>query len=135
MSPMVRWGVAIGLLIAVVDTIALLVVRALTPESEVGQIVALVDQIANVLLYSLAGLRVGRETGVVRSAAEAGVLAGVIAGAAAVLGTYVLNDPTAAPASTQDMIGTLALNVAMGGVLGLLNGWLARRAELSGKRR
>jgi hypothetical protein len=134
-SPMVRWGVAIGVLIAVIDAISLVAVRALTPESEVGQIVALANQIANVLLYSVAGLRVGRETGVVRSAAEAGVLAGVIAGIAAVLGAYVLNDPTVAPASTQEMIGTLALNVAMGGVLGLLNGWLARRAELSGKRR
>ncbi len=128
MSPTLKWGLSIGILVALVDVISAVATRDLSPESATAQYIGLIDQLANVVLFSMAGLRVGRETGVPRAAAEAGVLAGVIAGLVAILMPFVLPGAPSTPATGRDMVGVLALNVAMGGVLGLLNGWLASRA-------
>lgn len=125
-GPTVRWGVGVGILIALVDSISLAISRDL-PGEDAAQYVALADQVVNVLLFSLLGVRVGRQTGIPRAAAEAGVLAGAIAGVAAVLVGLLLPDPVAPIQTTREIVGILALNVAMGGILALLNGWLASR--------
>lgn len=136
-SPVVTWGVSIGVLIALVDLVSVLVSRNFPADGDVAQYIGLADQLANVVMYSFVGLRVGREAGMVRSAAEAGVLAGVIAGAAAILTSFVLPDAAFASNATRQIIGILAFNIAMGGVLAWVNGWLTRRrpATPSGPRR
>lgn len=128
-SPIVGWGIGIGLLIVVVDTVSALAARGLTPESEPAQYIDLADQLANVALYSLVGLRVGRVLKSARAAAEAGVIAGVLAGAAAILLPLIVPDGLTTAATAQRVIGTLAFNVAMGGILAHVNGWLASRPK------
>jgi hypothetical protein len=127
-SPTLKWGLSIGILVAMVDVISIVATRDMNPESGTAQYIGLIDQLANVVLFSMAGLRVGRETGIPRAAAEAGVLAGVIAGIAAIVTPLALPGAALSPTTGRDMVGTLALNVAMGGLLALFNGWLASRA-------
>ncbi len=127
MSPTLRWGLLAGSLVAIADVLTLLAVRGLPTESDTAQVLAAADQVVNVILFSLAGIRVGRATGLARSAAEAGVLAGALAGGVAVAALYLLPHPAGDPVTTQAVVSTLSLNVAMGGVLALLNGWIASR--------
>ena len=125
-----RAALAVGIVVALVDALAVLTGRGLAPESDPAQYIAAADQIVNVALFSLLGYRVGKATRVARTAAEAGVLAGAIAGSAAVLLMLALPAATAAgPVTARDVVGTLALNVAMGGLVSLANGWLGSRAE------
>jgi hypothetical protein len=126
-SPVLAWGLLVGVLVAVADTVTLLVTRGLPPEGDTAQILAAADQVVNVVLFSIVGIKVGRATGVVRSAAEAGVLAGALAGAVAVATMYLVPVDSPGAISAQQVVGTLALNVAMGGVLAMLNGWIATR--------
>ena len=131
LGPTLRWGLGIGVLVAAIDALSLAVSVTLLGGGEAAQYVALADQIANVMLFSLAGLRVGRQTRLARAAAEAGVLAGVIAGAPANVVALAVPEGAASTLTAREMVGTLALNVAMGGLLALLNGWIASRAAAS----
>ena len=124
-----RAAVGVGIVVALVDALAVLTGRGLAPESDSAQYIAAADQIVNVALFSLLGYRVGKATRVARTAAEAGVLAGVIAGLAAIVLLVVLPDAAAGPVTGREVVGTLALNVAMGGLVSLANGWLGSRAE------
>jgi hypothetical protein len=130
-APTLKWGLGLGIVVALVDTLSAFLARGHPPESDLAQYIALADQLANVVLFSIVGVRVGRETGIARAAAEAGVLAGVIAGAVAVSIPYVLPGAPFSPSTSRDVVGTLALNVAMGGLLALLNGWLVTRSDAS----
>jgi hypothetical protein len=130
MSPVLKWGLGVGLVIVVVDTLSVFATRRVGPESDAAQYIALVDQFANVLLLSVMGRRVVLLVGIVRAAAEAGVLAGAVAGFAAIAVTAVF--PQAGiPPSTREMIGTLAFNVAMGGIVALISAFIATRAQAS----
>ena len=126
--PTLRWGVAIGIAVIAADAISLVLARGYPPESDAVRYIESADLFANLVLFAVAGLRVGRETGVVRSAAEAGVLAGTMAGAAAILMSFMMPEPAVPAMTTQHVIGTLAWNVAMGGVLANVFGWLANRS-------
>jgi hypothetical protein len=130
-SPTLKWGILVGSLVALADSISLLVSRAYPVESDAAQYIAVADQVANVVLFSLAGVQVGRATKIVRAAAEAGVMAGVIAGVAATGWAFALPALNPEGVSSQEIIGTFALNVAMGGVLAMLNGWIASRGATS----
>jgi hypothetical protein len=130
-SPTLKWGILVGCLVALVDSVSLLVSRGYPVESNAAQYVAVADQVANVVLFSVAGMQVGRATRIVRAAAEAGVLAGVIAGVAATAWAFALPALNPEGVSTQEIVGTFALNVAMGGVLAMLNGWIASRGATS----
>jgi hypothetical protein len=124
-------GLTTGLLIAIIDAAAILAPGALGISSEV---VELIDLLANIALYSHLGLRVGRATGVVRDAAEAGVIAGLVAATIGVgLGVILGSEPDVPV--VQSAIRTYALNVALGGVLAVLNGWLGTKAHESGSAR
>ena len=94
MPPSVAWGIGVGLIIAAIDTVSLVLMGA-TGTSEWP--IADADFMANVVLYSLIGFRVGQATGVIRQAAEAGVLAGVLVGVIGVAVVLVLRplDPDA----------------------------------------
>jgi hypothetical protein len=133
-SPILTWGLLTGCLVAAADTATLFAARGLPPEGDTAQILVAADQVVNVILFSIAGIKVGRATGIVRSAAEAGVLAGVLAGAVAVAALYLFPEGASGPVGAQEVVGTLALNIAMGGVLALLNGWIATRQPKPTKR-
>lgn len=124
---MLRWGILGGLLVAAVDLAVLLVTAGQPPDSPEQSLLVLLDLAANVALYSLAGFRAGRQAGTSRAGAEAGVLAGAIAGLAAVFATLQIM-PVAAEEQPVEVVRTLAFNVVLGGLLGLVGGWLASRA-------
>ena len=90
MSPIITWGLGAGLGVALVDAVTLLATRALGAGNESEFIIAWFNILANVVLFSTVGLRVGRLTGLIRSAAEAGVLAALVAATANVALTYAL---------------------------------------------
>jgi hypothetical protein len=125
-TPSIVWGVGVGLVIAAIDTLTL-VLTSTTMASQLP--VADADLLANVMLYSLIGFRVGKSTGVVRDAAEAGVLAGVLVAAIAVAVTVAIRPTASTMDSTTDMVGVLAQNIAIGGLLAILSGWLGTRAH------
>jgi len=123
---MLRWGVLAGLLVAAVDLAVLLAIASQPPDSPEQSFFVLLDLAANVALYSLAGFRAGRQAGTSRAGAEAGVLAGAIAGVAAAVTTMQLM-PVAPEEQPVEAVRTLAFNVVLGGLLGLIWGWLATR--------
>lgn len=126
MPPSVAWGVGVGLIIAVIDTVAI-VLMSMSGTSQ--GLISDVDFLANVMLYSLVGFRVGRITGVVREAAEAGVIAAVLVAAIALSINFVVRPAAGTIDSTQEAIGIVAQNIAIGGVLAILAGWIGRRAQ------
>lgn len=123
MSPVLRWGVIVGSAIVLIDLATLLLQQG--PLSGQADLLTYLDLFANVFLLAALGDRVAREAGSPRSAAEAGVLAGTIAGLAAVAAAAAFGVPGATEESA--IVGTLAWNVAQGGLLALLAGWLAAR--------
>jgi hypothetical protein len=125
-TPSVIWGVGVGLVIAAIDTLTLVLMSSnLASQWPVAD----ANFLANVVLYSLIGFRVGKSTGVVRDAAEAGVLAGVLVAAIAIAVTVALRPTASTMDSTADMVGVLAQNIAIGGLLAILAGWLGTRAH------
>ena len=126
MPTSVAWGVGVGLVIAVIDTVAI-VLMGVSGTSQ--GLISDVDFLANVMLYSLIGFRVGRVTGVVREAAESGVIAGVLVAAIALAVNVVLRPTVDSVDSTQQAIGIVAQNIAIGGVLAILAGWIGSRAH------
>ena len=88
-----------------------------------------VNFLANVILYSLIGFRVGRVTGVVREAAEAGVIAGVVVAAIGIAASLLIRTPAGAIDSANPVVGIVAQNVAIGGVLAILTGWIGSRSQ------
>jgi hypothetical protein len=124
--PSVIWGVGVGLVIAAIDTLSIVLMgMSSTAQWPISDI----DFLANVMLYSLIGFRVGRVTGVVREAAEAGVIAAVLVAALGIAATFVLKPPAGTIDSANDVVGIVAQNIAIGGVLGILTGWLGSRAQ------
>ena len=126
MPPSVAWGVGVGLIIAVIDTVAIVLMS--TSGTSQG-LISDVDFMANVMLYSLVGFRVGRITGVVREAAEAGVIAAVIVAAIALVTNFAFRPAAGTVDSMPEAIGILAQNIAIGGVLAILAGWIGSRAQ------
>jgi hypothetical protein len=124
--PSVVWGIGVGLLIAAIDTVALVLMS--TPwatQWPIGDI----DFMANIVLYSLIGFRVGRMTGVIRDAAESGVLAAVIVALLGIAATLALRPSTESINSTNTVIALFAQNIAIGGVLAIVAGWIGSRAH------
>ena len=107
------------------DLAAALFTAGQPPDSNTSNLAQTVDLLVNLTLYSYCGYRVGVGTRVVRAAAEAGVLAGVLVGLAAIAVSQAMPPPAATP--PQSPIATLALNVAMGGVLAIGSGFLGSR--------
>ena len=127
MSPTLSWGLGAGFLIVVIDALTMLVSANV---GDAAEMVELADLLANIAILSFLGLRVGRMTGVVRSAAEAGVIAGLIAGVVGLAIVYFTR--ASGPPTTLEIVQGLALNVAMGGVIAWLNGFFGARAREAG---
>jgi len=128
-APSIIWGLGVGLVIALADAVtSFLAARELLTEWPVADI----DVMVNVVLYTLIGFRVGKETGLVRDAAEGGVLAGVLVSAIGV-GFLLLLKPTVDGIdSPMQAVQLVAQNIAMGGVIGIVSGWLGSRASQNG---
>jgi hypothetical protein len=123
-QPVWRWGLLCGALIVVIDTAARLAAAGQPETSLQAALAANIDLLANLILFSVCGYQVGRQTRMVRSAAEAGVTAGLLAGVAALVVGQLIPP---AEASASMLVSVLALNVAMGGVLALSSGFLGSR--------
>jgi hypothetical protein len=128
-APSLVWGIGIGLVIAAIDTVSIVLIRS-AGASEWP--IADIDDLANIMLYAFVGFRVGMMTGVVRDAAEAGVIAGVVVGVVALAVQWFMPLPTGAIESVNQVIGVLALNVALGGVLAIVTGWFGSQSSRRG---
>ena len=127
MPPSVAWGLGLGLLIAIFDTVAVVWIgSSATPTSFP---IADLDQIANVVLYSLIGYQVGKRTGIVRDAAEGGVLAGVLVATIGVLVPLAVPTLNGGVTSAAQVVGVFATNIAIGGVLAIITGWVGSHAR------
>lgn len=131
MSPNWRWCLKIGLLIALIDLAIVALSRGQDPTSELSASFDLVDQIANVALFSLVGYRSGQQTGRATAGAEAGVITSLLPAVAAA--AYLLV-PGFAPTATEEtlplinrLVGVVAFNIALGGISAWLSGWLGNR--------
>jgi len=127
--PSVVWGLTTGVFIAVIDAAAIAVPGSFGFS---GDVVENVDLLLNVVLYAALGFRIGRSQGIVREAAEAGVIAGLVAATIGVAFTIVTHAEPAADSMTREVIGTYALNVAIGGVVAWLSGWYGTISRESG---
>ena len=121
-----------GLLIALIDAAALVAPGTLGVDENLVQYV---DLIANIALYSYLGLRIGRATGVVRDAAEAGVLAALVAATIGLAVSFALGVDADGAALLMAAVRDYALNVALGGVLAVVNGWIGTKAHEAGSAR
>ena len=125
MAPSVVWGFGVGLIIALVDAVAIfLTARSNPTEWPIGD----VDMLLNVVLYALIGFRVGKATGLIRDAAEGAVLAGFVVSAIGVLFLWLLKPAVGGIETPWDVIGIVSQNIAIGGVLGTIMGWLGVRS-------
>jgi hypothetical protein len=125
-TPSVAWGLGLGLLIATIDTISVFLIGSM---DSTNVTIAELDRIANVVLYALIGFQVGKRTGVVRDAAEGGVIAGVLVAAIGVGVSYLLPVPDGGIRTAADVVAVLAINVAIGGVLSIITGWVGARSQ------
>jgi hypothetical protein len=131
-QPVWRWGFICGGIIILADLAAALLSAGQAPDSARLNAAQTVDLLVNLTLYSYCGYRVGLATGQIRAAAEAGVLAGALAGLAVIAAGAAIPPPADAPEPSP--IAQLALNVAMGGVLAIGSGFLGTRQQQQPKR-
>lgn len=126
MSGVARYGLLVGLAVAIIDWILGSIGRALPMEDPIqGSLLAL-DWALNIGLFGLCGALGYRASGAVRGGAEVAVLAAVVAGGIAA-GRLLLEPVDELPApGASDVVALLALNVALGGVAGIAGAWLAR---------
>ena len=129
MTPSIVWGIGVGLLIALVDAVTtFLTARESPPALPISEI----NIMLNVALYTLIGFRVGKETGLVRDAAEGTVLAGFVVSAIGIGFLLLLKPAVGGIDSTMDMVAILAQNVALGGLIGIVSGWMGSRVGQEG---
>src|SRR5207253_2722460 len=121
MGLILRWGLGLGLAIALADAVAAEVALSVN-DVDLNAAIVLVDELISLTLYGLAGYRVGGALGEMRSGLEAAVLAGLVAGCAAVV--YQLVRGTE-PLTTAQSVESLALNVVMAAAAGALCAWVA----------
>jgi hypothetical protein len=126
-----RWGLLCGVAIAAVDLATALYTAGRSVESPEFLTASTLDWLFNVLVFSYCGYRVGTLTRSVRPAAEAAVIAGALVGMVALAASQLIPLPLGQDAPS--LVGLLAQNVAIGGVLGLVNAFLAVRQSSSGK--
>jgi len=111
------WGIGIGLIIAAADAATIILAGRFDPtQVPIDDI----DTLINVALYSLIGFKVGRATGTVRDAAEAGVMAGVLVGLVGLAVARAFPGSVGGVETTttmNQMIAQDAWNIVFGGCL------------------
>jgi hypothetical protein len=128
-APSIVWGIGVGLVIAAVDAVAIVLAGSVNPNDwPIDDI----DTLVNIALYSLIGFKVGRATGIVRDAAESGVLAGVLVGIIGIGVARVFPPPTGGIDTSSQIIAQIAWNIVFGGCLSIVAGWFGSRASRGG---
>jgi hypothetical protein len=128
-SPSVVWGIGVGLIIGLADALAVfLTARGSPPEWPIDEI----DMMINVVLYTLIGFRVGKATGLIRDAAEGCVLAGFVVSAVGLAFLLFLKPAVGGIESTYTVVQLVAQNVALGGLIGIVSGWIGSRTGQDG---
>lgn len=127
MPAVLRYGLMVGLGVVVVDWLTELAVRALPPDDPILAAIGMANWVLNTALFAYGGYLGFRSDGIIRSGAEVGVIAGLIAAAVAALRLSISPLPDSGPIDATDVIGLLALNVALGGVSALFGALVARR--------
>lgn len=121
MGLILRWGLGIGVAIALFDALAVEVARTLTDEDVVAGIMV-VDQFISLALFGWAGYQVGGRLRELRPGLETAVLASLVAGPAAA--AYSLWRPLEAP-SMAAAVTVVAENVVLAAAAGAVGVWLA----------
>jgi hypothetical protein len=128
-APSIIWGIGVGLVIAAADAATIILAGSVDPNQwPIDDI----DTLVNIALYSLIGFKVARATGIVRDAAEAGVIAGVLVGLAGLVVARAFPPPTGAMDTPNQMIAQIAWNIVFGGCLAIVAGWFGSRASKGG---
>jgi hypothetical protein len=139
MSPNWRWCLKLGLLIVLIDLLAVAIGQAGAGNDDVNQLAESFDNIANLVIFGYIGWRTGQFTGRATASAEAGVVASLLPGLVAAL--LVLFPPNGGPPAdlgdaglplANQLIGAVALNIVMGGLMAWLGGVLATRGRGAG---
>ena len=133
MSLTLRWGLGVGLAIAVMDLLVAELARGLG-RTDLAAAVVNVDQLISLVLWGWAGYRVAGAAGVLRAGLETAVLAGLVAGLAN--GVYELVRGVEGLGSTSLAVQAVSLNVVLAAAAGLLGAWAAissRRASPPGR--
>lgn len=129
MTPSIIWGIGVGLVIALADAVTIfLTARESPPALPISEI----DIMINVALYTLIGFRVGKETGLVRDAAEGAVLAGFVVSVVGIGFLGLLKPAVGGIDSSMDIVAIVAQNVALGGLIGIVSGWIGSRTGQDG---
>jgi len=128
-APSIVWGIGVGLIIAAVDAVAIVLAGSVNvTDWPIDDI----DTLVNIVLYSLIGFKVGRATGIVRDAAESGVLAGVLVGMIGIGVARIFPPPTGGMDTPTQIIAQIAWNIVFGGCLSIVAGWFGSRAARGG---
>src|SRR5687768_14757427 len=114
MRLILRWGLGIGVAIALIDALAVEVARTLTDQDVVAGIIV-VDQFISLALYGWAGYQIGGRLRELRPGLETAVLASLIAGCAAA--AYSFWRPLEAPSMTAAVM-VVAENVILAAAAG-----------------
>jgi hypothetical protein len=121
MGLILRWGLGIGVAVALIDALAVEVARTLTDEDVVAGIVV-VDQLISLALYGWAGYQIGGRLRELRPGLETAVLASLIAGLVAA--AYGFWRPLEAPSLTS-AVTVVAENVILAAAAAAVGVWLA----------
>ena len=132
MPPSVAWGLTTGLFVAIVDTASIVLPGTLGIN---GDAVKIADLMVSVVLFAILGFRVGRWAGIVRDAAEGGVIAGVVAASIDVAFSLLMHIAPETGSQASEIVGVYALNIALGGVIAMFSGWYGTIARESGSAR
>lgn len=126
-----RAGLAAALLVVLVDLATRALFEPTRSNPQLVEVVFLGGLAANVAIYWQLGLRVGQRTKLIRSAAEAGVLAGVVVGVAAIISSELWPLPPSGDAAPVNPVGDLAFNVVIGGLVSIVAGFIGSRMVVS----
>jgi len=128
-APSIIWGIGVGLIIAAADAATIFLAGTVNPTDwPIDDI----DTLVNIALFSLIGFKVGKATGIVRDAAEAGVMAGVLVGLIGLAVARAFPPPTGGMDTPNQWIAQIAWNIAFGGCLSIVAGWFGSRAAKGG---
>jgi len=120
MSLILRWGLAVGLVIVLVDAAAGELTRSIS-DGDLAAAVELVDLLVNLALLGWVGHRVAGALGDLRNGLEAAVLAGLIAGLGGV-GYHLVRGGE--PTTPTDAVALVAWNVVLAAAAGALGAWV-----------
>jgi hypothetical protein len=119
MSLTLTWGLAVGIVIALVDLLAREITRGIT-DTDLAAAIVLLDLLINLGLCGLAGYRVAAARREIRPGLEAAVLAGFLAGAGGLVYQLARGGE---PAEPSEIVFLLAWNIVLAAGAGALGAW------------